>query len=136
MIEHRPISELGHGDLGWMKARYHFHIGRYGNPAHAPVGNIYVWNDDAQEPGSGFPTHHHADVEIITYVREGRILHRDSEGGAGETAAGDVQVMSAGTGITHSETAAPDQATKLFQIWIHPRAPGGSPRWGTRSFPK
>lgn len=136
MIEHRPVASLGHGDLGWLQARYHFRIGSYGNPAHQPVGGLFVWNDDEQAPGSGFPTHGHSDVEIITYVREGRILHRDSAGGAGEIAAGDVQVMSAGTGITHSETAAPDARTKLFQIWIRPRERGGEPRWDTRPFPK
>ena len=136
MIEHRPVSELGGGDLGWLKALHHFRIGTHGNPAHEALGNLYVWNDDELAPGSGFPPHPHRDVEIVTYVREGYVLHRDSLGNEGRTEAGDVQVMTAGTGIEHGEAGAPDQWTKIFQIWLHPRAPGGAPRWGTKPFPK
>lgn len=136
MIEHRPLGELGGGDYGWLKALHHFHIGSQGNPAHQPLGNLYVWNDDDLAPGTGFPAHSHRDVEIITYVREGAVLHRDSTGGIGRIEAGDVQVMSAGTGIEHAETSAPDQRTKIFQIWLAPRERGGKPHWGTRSFPK
>ena len=136
MIEHRPVAELGGGDFGWLRARHHFHIGNHGNPAHKPLGNLYVWNDDDLAPNSGFPAHSHRDVEIITYVREGYVLHRDSLGNDGRTTAGDVQVMSAGTGIEHAERAAPDQRTKVFQIWLHPRARGGKPRWDTKPFPK
>ena len=136
MIEHRPVAELGGGDLGWLKALHHFHIGNHGNPAHKALGNLYVWNDDELAPGTGFPPHPHRDVEIITYVREGYVSHRDSLGNEGRTEAGDVQVMSAGTGIEHGEAGAPDQWTKIFQVWLHPRARGGEPRWGTRPFPK
>ena len=136
MIEHRPVAELGGGDLGWLKALHHFHVGSHGNPAHRALGNLYVWNDDDLAPGTGFPAHSHRDVEIITYVREGFVSHKDSVGGIGQTSAGDVQVMSAGTGITHAEVGAPDQRTKVFQIWLHPRARGGAPRWGTKPFPK
>ena len=136
MIEHRPVSELGGGDLGWLKALHHFHIGSQGNPAHQALGNLYVWNDDELAPGTGFPPHGHRDVEIITYVREGYVLHRDSLGSEGRIEAGDVQVMSAGTGIAHAEVGAPDQRTKVFQIWLHPRVKGGEPRWGTKPFPK
>ena len=136
MIEHRPVSELGGGDLGWLKALHHFHIGGRGNPAHKALGNLYVWNDDDIAPGAGFPPHAHRDVEIITYVREGCVSHRDSLGNEGRTDAGDVQVMSAGTGIQHGEVAAPDQRTKVFQIWLHPRERGGEPRWGAKPFPK
>ena len=141
MIEHRPVSELGGGDLGWLQALHHFRIGTHGNPAHKPLGNLYVWNDDEMAPsagraGGGFGMHPHRDVEIITYVREGYVSHRDSLGNAGRTMAGDVQVMSAGTGIAHEEVSAPDQRTKIFQIWIHPRQAGGEPRWSTNAFPR
>jgi redox-sensitive bicupin YhaK (pirin superfamily) len=136
MIEHRPSAKLGGGDLGWLKALHHFAIGVHGNPNHKPVGNLYVWNDDEIAPGTGFPFHPHADVEIITYVREGTVSHRDSIGNSGQTHAGDVQVISAGTGIRHAEENAHDIPTKLFQIWIHPRGRGGKPNWGTKPFPK
>ena len=136
MIEHRPVSELGGGDLGWLRARHHFHIGNHGNPAHKALGNLYVWNDDELAPGTGFPPHPHRNVEIITYVREGYVSHRDSLGNEGRTKAGDVQVMSAGIGIEHAEVGAPDQRTKVFQIWLHPRVKGGEPRWNTKPFPK
>lgn len=136
MIEHRRLSEIGGGDLGWLKAKHHFAIGPNGNPAHAALGNLYVLNDDEIAPGTGFPLHPHANVEIITYVREGAVTHRDNLGNEGRTAAGDVQVMSAGTGIKHLEKNDESGATKIFQIWLHPRAAGGKPRWGTRPFPK
>jgi quercetin 2,3-dioxygenase len=136
VIEHRPVSELGGGDLGWLKALHHFHVGARGNPAQQALGNLYVWNDDELAPGTGFPPHGHRDVEIITYVREGYVLHRDSLGSEGRIEAGDVQVMSAGTGIEHAEVGAPNQRTKVFQIWLHPRVQGGEPRWGTKPFPK
>jgi quercetin 2,3-dioxygenase len=136
MIEHRPSARLGGSSLGWLKALHHFAIGPYGNPIHKPVGNLFVWNDDEIAPGSGFPFHRHADVEIITYVRQGTISHRDSLGNSGQTHSGDVQVMSAGTGIRHSEANAHEVPTKLFQIWIEPRVKGGKPNWGTKPFPK
>src|ERR1700686_3877561 len=104
MIEHRRIDEIGGTELDWLKAKHHFALGPYGNPAHKPVGNLYVWNDDEIAPRSGFPLHEHADVEIVTYVREGVITHTDSLGNKGYVHAGDVQVMSAGTGIRHSES--------------------------------
>jgi len=136
MIEHRPSAELGGSFLGWLKALHHFAIGLHGNPIHKPIGNLFVWNDDEIAPGSGFPFHSHADVEIITYVREGTVSHRDSLGNSGQTRAGDVQVMSAGVGIRHSEANAHDIPTKLFQIWLTPRVNGGKPAWGTKPFPR
>ena len=136
MVEHRKISELAGDDLGWLKARHHFAIGAHGNPAHAPLGNLYVFNDDEIAPGTGFALHPHANVEIITYVRQGAITHRDSLGNEGRTAAGDVQVMSAGTGIRHSEENAGTSPAKIFQIWLRPRSAGGAPRWANRPFPK
>jgi redox-sensitive bicupin YhaK (pirin superfamily) len=136
LIEHRPRSELGGGDHGWLRALHHFAIGGYGNPIHRPIGNLYVWNDDEIAPGAGFPFHPHVNVEIVTYVREGAVSHRDSLGNSGRTEAGDVQVMSAGSGIRHTEMNEQSITTKLFQIWLAPRERGGAPRWGTKPFPK
>jgi redox-sensitive bicupin YhaK (pirin superfamily) len=99
-------------------------------------GNLRVWNDDTIASKSGFPPHPHADMEIITYVRAGAITHRDNLGNQGRTAAGDVQVMSAGTGITHSEYNLEDETTRIFQIWIMPTRRGEKPSWGARQFPK
>jgi len=95
-----------------------------------------VWNDDTIAPRSGFAPHSHRDMEIVTYVRQGAITHRDSLGNEGRTEAGDVQVMSAGTGIQHSEMNREDEETTLFQIWILPDRKGESPNWGSRPFPK
>jgi redox-sensitive bicupin YhaK (pirin superfamily) len=136
MTEHRKLSDIGGSDHGWLKAKHHFTIGPYGNPEHAALGNLYVLNDDEIAPGTGFPLHPHANVEIITYAREGAVTHRDSLGNEGRTSAGDVQVMSAGTGIRQSEENAEPAAAKVFQIWLHPRSAGGVPRWGNRPFPK
>ena len=99
-------------------------------------GRLRVWNDDEIAAGAGFPPHPHADMEIITYVREGAISHQDSLGNRGRTVAGDVQVMSAGSGIQHAEYNAENVTTRIFQIWIIPDARGGTPAWGTRPFPR
>ena len=99
-------------------------------------GALRVWNDDEIAAGTGFPPHPHADMEIITYVRDGAITHEDSLGNKGRTEAGDVQVMSAGTGIRHAEYNAEKETTRIFQIWIIPDARGGAPSWGARPFPK
>jgi quercetin 2,3-dioxygenase len=95
-----------------------------------------VWNDDEIAPNTGFPAHPHANMEIITYVREGAITHQDSLGNQGRTEAGDVQVMSAGSGIRHSEYNLEPTKTRIFQIWIEPTARGGQPTWGSKPFPK
>jgi hypothetical protein len=100
------------------------------------VGGLRVWNDDEVAPKQGFDPHPHRDMEIITYVREGAITHRDSLGNEGRTEAGDVQVMHAGTGITHSEYNLESTPTRLFQIWILPGRRGVEPGWGMRRFPK
>jgi len=136
MIEHRPFAEIGGTQSDWLTAKHHFALGRYGNVDHRPVGVLYVLNDDELAPHSGFPPHRHADVEIITYVREGVITHEDSLGNRGRTLAGDVQVMSAGTGIEHAERNDEDALTRIFQLWIKPREVGGMPRWGTKPFPR
>jgi redox-sensitive bicupin YhaK (pirin superfamily) len=99
-------------------------------------GALRVWNDDEIAPDSGFPPHPHADMEIITYVRQGAITHQDSLGNKGRTEAGDVQVMSAGTGIRHAEFNMEPITTKIFQIWIEPTQRGGQPAWGAKPFPK
>ena len=99
-------------------------------------GSIRVWNDDTIGAQSGFPPHAHSDMEIVTFVRSGAITHEDSLGNRGRTSAGDVQVMSAGTGITHAEFNIEDEATALFQIWIMPDRRGDAPSWGQREFPK
>ncbi len=99
-------------------------------------GALRVWNDDTIAPGTGFPPHPHADMEIITYVREGAISHRDNLGNQGRTEAGDVQVMSAGSGIVHSEYNLEAVDTRIFQIWIMPERRGGEPSWGSKPFPK
>jgi quercetin 2,3-dioxygenase len=136
MIELRPFETLGAANHGWLDARHHFSFASYHDPARVHWGALRVWNDDRIAPGTGFPTHPHSDMEIITYVRSGAITHRDSMGNEGCTEAGDVQVMSAGSGVRHSEYNQEDGETTLFQIWIIPDERGGDPSWGARQFPK
>lgn len=135
MIDIRPRAELGGAQLGWLDTRHHFSFADYHDPARLHWGRLRVWNDDSIAPHSGFPTHPHRDMEIITYVRKGAITHEDSLGNRGRTVAGDVQVMSAGTGIAHSEYNLEDETTEIFQIWIYPDESGLPPAWGTRPFP-
>ncbi len=136
MIDRRPFARLGGADHGWLKARHHFSFASYHDPDNMGWGPIRVWNDDEIVPNSGFPPHPHADMEIITYVRTGAITHQDSLGNQGRTEAGDVQVMSAGSGIRHAEYNMESETTTLFQIWIEPTERGGKPSWGARPFPK
>ncbi|HLY04795.1 MAG TPA: pirin family protein [Rhizomicrobium sp.] len=136
MIERRAFSELGGADHGWLRARHHFSFADYFDRARVHWGSLRVWNDDEIKSQTGFPAHPHANMEIITYVREGAITHRDSMGNEGRTGAGDVQVMSAGTGVRHAEYNLEPDTTKLFQIWILPRENGGQPSWGAKPFPK
>ena len=136
MLQLRSKEMLDHGDRGWLKARHHFIVSADGNPANSPLGSLVVWNDDEIAPGTGFGRHTHADMEIVTYVQQGAVTHEDSAGNVGRTIAGDVQVMSAGTGISHSEHNRDDDPLKLFQIWLLPRHRGGTPRWDSRKFPK
>ena len=136
MIELRPFAGLGHASHGWLQAVHHFSFASYHDPARMAWGRLRVWNDDAIAPKSGFAPHGHRDMEIITYVREGAISHEDSLGNKGRTGAGDVQVMSAGTGIQHSEWNHEDETTRLFQIWILPDRAGDPPGWDARQFPK
>jgi len=136
MIDVRPLSRLGHADHGWLDTRHHFSFADYHDPQRMGWGAIRVWNDDEIAPRTGFPPHPHRDMEIITYVRSGAITHQDSEGNKGRTGAGDVQVMSAGTGIRHAEYNLEDEATSLFQIWVQTDRPGAPPSWGAKPFPK
>ena len=136
MIERRPFAKLGGADHGWLDAKHHFSFAGYHDPARMGWGPIRVWNDDTIAAGTGFPPHPHADMEIITYVREGAITHQDSLGNTGRTTAGDVQVMSAGSGVRHSEYNREPGATRIFQIWIQPKTRGAAPSWGAKPFPK
>ena len=136
MIELRPFNSLGAANHGWLDSHHHFSFAGYHDPSRVNWGSLRVWNDDSIAPKTGFPTHPHNDMEIITYVRKGAITHRDSMGNEGRTEAGDVQVMSAGSGIQHSEYNLEDEETQIFQIWIIPEERGGKPEWGARPFPK
>ncbi len=136
MIDVRPFAQLGRFDNDWLAARYHFSFAGYHDPARSGVGPLLVWNDDTIQPETGFDLHGHRDMEIITYVRRGAISHKDHLGNQGRTEAGDVQVMSAGTGIQHAEYNLEPEATQIFQIWIQPSATGLAPAWATRRFPK
>ena len=136
MIERRAFSDIGGADHGWLKAKHHFSFAGYHDPNKMGWGALRVWNDDEIGPNTGFPAHPHADMEIITYVRSGAITHQDSLGNTGRTGAGDVQVMSAGSGIRHAEYNLEAEPTTLFQIWIEPNRSGGAPSWGAKPFPK
>ncbi len=136
MIEVRPFATLGGANHGWLNAKHHFSFADYRDPKRVNWGALRVWNDDAIAPHTGFAPHPHSDMEIITYVRSGAITHQDSLGNKGRTEAGDVQVMSAGTGIVHSEKNEEDVETTLFQIWIIPDKRGEKPGWGAKPFPK
>jgi redox-sensitive bicupin YhaK (pirin superfamily) len=136
MIEVRPFTKLGGADHGWLRAKHHFSFARYYDPDRLGWGAIRVWNDDEIAPSTGFPPHAHANMEIITYVRDGAITHEDSMGNKGRTAAGDVQVMSAGGGLHHAEYNREPETTRIFQIWIEPDSRGGEPNWGAKPFPK
>jgi quercetin 2,3-dioxygenase len=132
VIERRPYLSLSGHRGHWLEAKHHF------SPADAASGwgALRMWNDDEIAPNNGFPPHAHANMEIITYVRDGAVSHRDSLGNGGRIAAGDVQVMSAGTGIRHAEFNLEPNTTRIFQIWIKPKMDGGAPAWGTKPFPK
>ncbi|MBU6408270.1 MAG: pirin family protein [Alphaproteobacteria bacterium] len=136
MIEKRAFTDLGRFENDWLNARHHFSFSSYKDPRRMNWGALRVWNDDTIAPKSGFPPHSHSDMEIITYVRSGAITHKDGMGNEGRTAAGDVQVMSAGSGVTHAEYNLEDEPAQIFQIWIIPKIRGGAPFWGSARFPK
>jgi hypothetical protein len=136
MIKVYNFESLGHANHGWLDARHHFSFASYRNPERLNFGSLRVINDDTILPGRGFATHPHDNMEIITYVRQGAITHTDSMGNIGRTESGDVQVMSAGTGVLHSEENREDIETKLYQIWITPNEHNVAPRWKAKQFPK
>lgn len=127
-------NTLGHFENEWLTSYHHFSFGSYHDPRRMNFGALRVINDDVIKADTGFDPHSHKDMEIITYVREGTIFHRDNLGNEGATQAGNVQVMSAGTGITHAEYADPKITTKIFQIWITPRTKNLEPAWAQAEF--
>ena len=136
MIKVIEYNNLGGADHGWLKAKHHFSFASYQDPNRVRFGPMRVVNDDIVAPKKGFDPHPHDNMEIITYVRQGAITHEDSLGNKGKTNAGDVQVMSAGTGVKHSEHNLEDETTSLYQIWIKPNALNVEPRWDAMEFPK
>jgi len=136
MIDIRPFSSLGAFRNEWLNARHHFSFGHYRDAKRMGFGALRVWNDDEIAPGTGFGAHPHQNMEIITYVRQGAITHKDSLGNVGATRAGDVQVMHAGTGITHAELNQETEPTRLFQIWITPDEDNMPPGWAAKEFPR
>ena len=134
MLQLRALDTLGGGNRDWLKARHHFAVDSQGNPAHARLGNLLVWNDDEIAPHSGFPMHGHRDTEIVTYVREAALQHEDSSGGRAEIVARNVQAITAGRGIRHSEYNDADVRLRIFQIWLLPRRLGLDPYWATKPF--
>lgn len=135
MIDYIPLNSIGHVSHGWLEARHHFSFGSYYNPSRKKFGKICVINDDCISPKTGFDTHGHKNMEIITYVRSGAITHTDSQGNKGRTPAGSIQVMSAGAGIRHSEYNMENENTVIYQIWIEPKENDIPPRWETHDFP-
>jgi redox-sensitive bicupin YhaK (pirin superfamily) len=136
MIERRPFASLGRVDNWGVMARHHFSFADYYDPKRVNWGVLRAWNDDEITPYTGFSPHSHTNVDIITYVREGAITHRDTNGNVGRTEAGDVHVLCAGSGVRHTEYNHESEAAKMFQIWIAPTRAGGDPASGTTFFPR
>jgi len=132
MIKHYPFQSHGKANHGWLKSSHHFSFAHYYNPSRMGFGTLRVINDDVVAPGTGFPTHPHRNMEIISFVRTGSITHKDSQGNKGVTPAGEVQVMSAGTGITHSEYNLSKEPLTFYQIWIEPSQMNVKPRWESK----
>ncbi|MBB1624065.1 pirin family protein [Achromobacter sp. UMC71] len=134
MIERRPLETLGHTRRGWLDAKHHFSFVGCQDPARLRWGALRAWNDETIAAGAGFPALLQTDMEIITCVREGALTHEDDLGNRGRTRVGDVQVMSAGSGVTHAEFNMEGGPARVFQIWIEPDRRGVPPSWGRKSF--
>jgi redox-sensitive bicupin YhaK (pirin superfamily) len=135
MLKHYSYKSLGNANHGWLKSKHHFSFAHYYNPARIGFGKLRVVNDDWVEPGTGFPSHPHRNMEIISFIRSGAITHQDSTGNKGITKAGEVQVMSAGTGIIHSEYNRTKDPLTFYQIWIETNKQNVEPRWESKKFP-
>lgn len=135
MINVIKSQERHYEDFGWLATRWHFSFDTYYDPANVHWGALRVFNDDVIRPGKGFGSHGHRDMEIISYVLEGELEHQDSAGHRGVIRPGEVQVMSAGKGIVHSEyNHSPEKPVHFLQLWILPRQRGLEPRWEQRQF--
>lgn len=134
MIHHVPFESLGKANHGWLRANHHFSFARYYNPERMGFGTLRVINDDWVAPGTSFSPHPHKNMEIISFIRSGSVTHEDNQGNKGITSAGEVQVMSAGTGIVHSEFNRSAEPLTLFQIWIEPNEMNVKPRWDSKVF--
>jgi len=127
-------ADRGSAEHGWLHSRFSFSFAEYHNPSRMGFGALRVINDDVIEAGTGFGMHPHKNMEIISIVTKGSLEHKDSEGNHGAIHAGEIQYMSAGSGVFHSEHATDESDTSIFQIWIHPNQNGGTPRYEQRSF--
>lgn len=135
MLKHYPYKSLGYANHGWLQSKHHFSFAHYYNPMRMGFGKLRVVNDDWVAAGKGFPSHPHRNMEIVSFIRTGAITHQDSTGNKGITKSGEVQVMSAGTGIVHSEYNRTKEPLTFYQIWIETNKQGVTPCWKCKKFP-